>query len=117
MDKSESFMVKKIVLALLLFSTFLNADIYTKNCVQCHKKLPVSIDKYFYKYLLTYSSQKAVKQAMVHYLKKPSAKRSVMGEAFLRRFGVKKKSALSNKQLKKAINIYWNKYKVFEKLK
>ena len=109
-------MVNKIVFILLFTFSLIHADIYTHNCVQCHKKLPVSIDKYFYKYLLNYSSQKNVKQAMLHYLQNPRKEQSVMGEAFLRRFGVKEPSKLSNKQLKQALTIYWEKYKVFGKL-
>ena len=106
----------KIFLLLLTLST-LNAGVYEKNCVVCHAKLPVSIDKYFYRYLLKYSSERAVKKAMLHYLQYPSQKQSVMGEAFISRFGVKQKSTLTNKELKKALTIYWQKYKVFGKLK
>ena len=45
-------------------------DIYENNCVKCHKKLPVTIDKYFYRYLLKYSSESATKKAMFDYMKK-----------------------------------------------
>ncbi|XPS41007.1 hypothetical protein ACN2C3_05095 [Aliarcobacter butzleri] len=51
-----------------LFIMFLFAkdekNIYETNCVKCHSRLPVSIDKYFYRYLLEYSSERAVKKAM-----------------------------------------------------
>ncbi|MFK5938633.1 MAG: hypothetical protein QM497_09600 [Sulfurimonas sp.] len=110
-------MVKKIVIILSLSAVFLNADVYKTNCVSCHNKLPVSIDKYFYRYLLKYSSQREVKKMMYTYLKAPSKESSVMGESFLSRFGIKKKSSLKNTQLKQAINQYWTKYKVFGKLK
>ena len=109
-------MVKKIVVILSLSAVLLNADIYETNCVSCHNKLPVSIDKYFYRYLLKYSSEREVKEAMLKYLQSPSKEASVMGESFLSRFGVKKKSSLSNANLKISINIYWAKYNVFEKL-
>ena len=110
-------MVKKIVVVLSLSAVLLNGNIYEINCVSCHNKLPVSIDKYFYRYLLKYSSETDVKKAMLHYLKSPSKETSVMGESFISRFGVKKKSSLGNRKLKKAINQYWTKYKVFGKLK
>ena len=110
-------MVKKIVVVLSFSAVLLNADIYKTNCVSCHNKLPVSIDKYFYRYLLKHSSQREVKKAMYDYLKAPSKERSVMGESFINRFGVKKKSSLSNRKLKKALNQYWERYKVFGKLK
>lgn len=101
----------------LLLSIMLNAGVYETNCITCHKKLPVSIDKYFYRYLLKYSSEKDVKKAIFHYLKNPRKEESVMAEAFISRFGVKKKSELSNAELKKALRKYWRIYKVFGKLK
>ena len=110
-------MVKKILIILLFSTTIVSANIYEKNCIKCHKKLPVSIDKYFYRYLLKYSSQKDVKNAIKTYLKNPSKNSTVMPEAFISRFGVKKKTTLNSKQLNRAIDIYWTKYKVFGKLK
>lgn len=94
-----------------------DVNIYEQNCVKCHKKIPVSIDKYFYRYLLKYSSERSVKNAMTSYLKTPSAKQTIMPEAFIKRFGIKKATKLTNKQLEEALDIYWEKYKVFGKLK
>ena len=110
-------MVKKALLVFLFVSSYLSANVYETNCVACHKKIPVSIDKYFYRYLLTYSSENNVKTAMINYLKNPSKKDTVMPDAFINRFGIKKKSKLNEKELKEAIDIYWEKYKVFGKLK
>jgi hypothetical protein len=110
-------MVKNIVL-ILLFTLSLEANnIYEKNCVSCHQKLPVSIDKYFYRYLLKYSSQTNVKAAMKNYLKIPTKQHTIMPEAFTNRFGIKKPTKLNDKQLNEAIDIYWDIYKVFGKLK
>ncbi|WP_419776722.1 hypothetical protein [Malaciobacter marinus] len=110
-------MVKKIIFSILIFFVSLNANIYESNCVSCHKKFPVTIDKYFYRYLLKYSSESNVKNAMLEYMKNPTKDKTIMPEAFILRFGIKKPSNLSNKQLKEALDIYWNEYKVFGKLK
>ncbi len=107
----------KLVLSVVLLFSILNADIYKDNCISCHKKIPVSIDKYFYRYLLKYSSERSVKEAMTSYLKEPSKDKTVMAEAFIKRFGIKKKTKLTDEQLQKALDIYWEKYKVFGKLK
>lgn len=116
-------MVRIFIVLALIFS-FSNAaktkkkkDIYQINCIKCHKKIPVSIDKYFYRYLLKYSSERNVKNAMFDYLKKPNKKMTIMPEAFIKRFGVKKKTKLSDAKLNEALDIYWEKYKVFGKLK
>ena len=91
-------------------------DIYETDCVKCHNRTPVTIDKYFYRYLLKYSSEKEVKKAMFNFLKNPKKEDSLMSESFINRFGVKKKTKLSDKKLKEALDIYWEKYKVFGKL-
>ena len=114
-------MVRTIFIILILIS-FVNAkqikqNVYESTCVKCHKKLPVSIDKYFYRYLLKYSSQKDVNKAMFSYMKNPSKEMTIMPQAFIKRFGVKNKTKLSSKQLQEALDIYWEKYKVFGKLK
>ncbi|MDQ7061753.1 MAG: hypothetical protein Q9M43_11800 [Sulfurimonas sp.] len=110
-------MVKRIVLLSLLVWSSIDASVYEGNCVQCHQRLPVSIDKYFYKYLLIYSSERDMKHAIINYLKVPVKETTVMSESFISRFGVKQKSELSEKELGEAVDVYWEKYKVFGKLK
>jgi len=109
-------MVKNILI-IVLFVNLTYANVYETNCLKCHNKLPVSIDKYFYRYLLKYSSEREVKKAMSSYLKNPTNDTTIMPQAFIKRFGIKKKTKLSDEQLKKALDIYWEKYKVFGKLK
>ncbi len=109
---------KSLLILLTAVNIYANQNnVYTNNCVKCHKSLPVSIDKYFFRYLLKYSSETDVKSALFEYLKKPTKDATVMPEAFIKRFGIKKATKLSDEQLKKALDIYWDKYKVFGKLK
>jgi hypothetical protein len=110
-------MVKKIVFLVFILASFLCGNIYEKNCVACHKTLPVSIDKYFYRYLLKYSSESSVNEAMAKYLRNPSKDTTIMPEAFISRFGIKKPTLLSDDELQKALEEYWEVYKVFGKLK
>jgi len=110
-------MVKKIVLTLSLVCCFVDADVYENNCVKCHEELPVSIDKYFYKYLLIYSSETDMKNAIISYLNYPAIETSVMSDPFISRFGIKKKTKLNEDELREAVDVYWEKYKVFGKLK
>jgi hypothetical protein len=53
---------------------------------------------------------------MTNFLKNPSKDTTIMPEAFIDRFGIKDKTQLSDKELKEALDIYWEKYKVFGKL-
>ena len=107
----------KILFGIILFVNFLFASVYENNCISCHKNLPVSIDKYFYRYLLKYSSERSVKEAMQSYMKTPSKDTTIMPEAFISRFGVKKPTTLSDIELQEALAEYWEIYKVFGKLK
>jgi hypothetical protein len=106
----------KFVICLLFVCLNIEAGIYEKNCVTCHKKMPVKIDKFFYRYLLKYSSEKSVKASLFNYLKNPTKEKSILPEGLLNRFGVKDKTTLDDKALKEAIDEYWDKYKVFGKL-
>jgi Ca2+-binding EF-hand superfamily protein len=109
----------RVVFFIFLISISLYAaknDIYETDCVKCHNRIPVTIDKYFYRYLLKYSSEKEVKKAMFNFLKNPTKEETIMSESFITRFGIKKKTKLSDKKLKEALDIYWDKYKVFGKL-
>ena len=111
-------MMKKILfLFLLLWQQITAADIYERNCIPCHKELPTSLQQMFKEYLLVYSGEQNVKAGIKHYLKYPNKSISVMSELFINNFGIKKKSRLSPKELDEAVNIYWEKFKVFNKLK
>ncbi len=106
----------KFVLIIFLNATLL-AGVYSKNCVECHKNMPVKIDKFFYRYLLKYSSEEDLKSALISYLKNPTKERTILQEGLQNRFGIKEKTTLSDKELKKAVDKYWEVYKVFGKLK
>ncbi len=110
-------MVKKVFLILILIININSYDIFDKECVYCHKMLMVSLKDSFFKYLLRYSSEENVKLVMYYYLKNPTVNLSVMPKEYIQIFGIKQKSDLNETQLKKAIDIYWNRYKVFGKLK
>ena len=111
-------MKHKLIFLLVIFSNMVSAaDIYERRCVPCHKDLPTSLQQMFKKYLLIYSSEKFVKAGLKHYLRNPSKSISVMSELFIDTYGIKKKTILSPKELDEAIDIYWEKFKVFNKLK
>lgn len=107
--------------SLLVIAIFLHVNAfggaYEKNCVRCHRKLQVGIDKFFYRYLLVYSSKDETKKALKAYLKRPKKSNSLIADGLIRRFGVKKPTSLSDKRLDEAIDKYWEKYNLIGKLK
>jgi len=106
-----------IILTLFSLSQLWAQDAYERNCVGCHKDLPTTLQQMFKEYLLIYSGEENVKAGLKHYLRYPSQSISVMSELFIDTYGIKKKSTLNKKELNEAINIYWDKFKVFDKLK
>ena len=110
-------MVKKILIIVCLASGAYAEDAFERNCVACHQELPASLQEMFKRYLLVYSSETNVKAGIKHYLKYPSKDISAMSDLFVDTTGIKKKTILNQKELDQAIDIYWEKYKVFGKLK
>jgi len=111
-------MIRKLIFFLMLSVSMVSAeDIYVRNCIPCHKELPTSLQQMFKEYLLVYSGEQNVKAGIKHYLKYPNRSISVMSELFIDTFGIKKKTSLSPAELDEAVDIYWEKFKVFNKLK
>ena len=110
-------MVKVLVLCFVIASGVFAQDAYERHCVECHKDLPTSLQRMFMRYLLVYSGEHNVKAGMKHYLKYPLREISVMSDLFLDSYGVKKKTTLSDSDIDEALDIYWDKFKVFNKLK
>jgi len=110
-------MVRKLFLIFSLCIVIFAEDAFERNCVACHQELPATLQEMFKHYLLVYSSENNVKAGIKHYLKYPSKDISVMSDLFIDTYGVKAKSTLSQKELDEAIDIYWEKYKVFNKLR
>ncbi len=92
-------------------------DIFKKNCLSCHANLSFTLENIFFKYLLKYSSEISVKNALVDFLKNPNEDTSVMSKSYIRSFGIKNRTNLSDQKLNKAIGLYWDRYKVFGKLR
>lgn len=110
-------MVKHIILSLVLASGVYAENVYERNCVECHKSLPTSLQQMFKRYLLAYGSEENVKAVLKHYLKYPMREISVMPDIFIDTYGIKKRTTLNDSDIDAALDIYWNKFKVFDKLK
>ncbi len=111
-------MVRKVILSLFLgMVLFAETNIYESNCLTCHRQLSFNLEKIFFRYLLKYSDEVSVKSALMDFLREPNMDTSVMSKEYKRSFGLKQKSSLEERELKQAVDIYWDKYKVFGKLK
>ena len=110
-------MVKAILFSIVLVSGSYAEDAYERYCVDCHKELPTSLQRMFMHYLLVYGGEKNVKAGLKHYLKYPIREISVMSDLFIDSYGIKKKTTLSDTQIDEALDSYWERFKVIDKLK
>ncbi len=111
-------MVKTSILFIVIsLNSIWAQDAYERNCVTCHQTLPTSLQEMFKRYLLVYSGEKNVKASIKHYLTYPNKSISAMSDLFVDTYGIKKPTHLNKVELNEAIDIYWDKFKVFNKLK
>lgn len=96
---------------------FCKADVYEQNCIPCHNNLDVGIDKFFYRYVLVFSSEVSVKAALEDYLRNPMAEKSILPEGLVEKYGIKEPTSLSEQELSEAIDTYWKRYTFIGKLR
>jgi len=78
------------ILFYLLIVVVLGAD--TKNsCLACHEKNQIPDELIYKRYLMKYSTDKNIKNAIISYLKNPDQKNSIMPSVFFSKFPMKKK--------------------------
>ena len=92
-------------------------SIYENNCMRCHKQMSLGMQKIFMRYLLKYSGETPVKSAIIDFLKNPNYFTSALRKDQITRYGLKTTTTLSDKELEEAVDEYWEKYKIFGKLK
>ena len=98
----------KLIL-ILFFTISLFGDIFKSNCLSCHTNQN-ELKLFMSKYTLKYSSKKAIKKALFRFLRNPTSNRSIMPYSYIIKYGFKEDSNLSDKQLKRAVDIYYEKY-------
>jgi hypothetical protein len=109
--------IKSIVWMMVSVVLLCAENAYERECVPCHRELPMSLQRMFMNYLLVYSGEKNTKVALKHFMRYPRKDTSVMSELFLKNFAIKEPLMISDEALDEAIDIYWEKYKVIGKLK
>ena len=99
----------RLYILVAIFSIVIYANDFETNCLGCHKNT-LRLHIYMSKYTLKYSSATRVKDAMFKYMKNPTKQSSIMPVGFIEQFGIKAKSKLSDNELKKSIEQYYQKY-------
>jgi len=102
----------RIIIVLIVILTFSYADSFQKNCLECHDKSPITFDKFYMQYLIKFSSEKRIKEAMFYYLKDPKIEQSVMDVNIVNGMGIMPHLNLDDDTLMKLINEYIRRFDV-----
>ena len=109
-------MKKGIVIFVLSLSLLVGGNAFDKHCVPCHTKMNISLQKSFMQALLVYGGRENMQAGLAYYFKNPRADISVMGEEFIRKYGIKQPLDINQSELDEALDIYWKTYTVMGKL-
>ena len=101
----------------ILFCATLEASSLDKNCLNCHKKEQIPSYMVYKRYLLKYSTKSKIKKVLYSYLKNPKQENSIMPKPFFLKFPMKKPLKLNDKELKKSINDFVERFDVKKRLK
>ena len=107
-------MVKSFLI--LVISVCLEASPYQINCLYCHKNKK-ELQLFMAQYTLKYSSERKTKKALFRFLKNPTSNKSITTYGYIIKHGFKRKSTLNDKDLKDAIDTYYEKYNIKQFIK
>ena len=118
MCKMGKLSITFIVLTLSLFAveSVVDNDALEINCLHCHQEQQIPSNLISKRYLMHYSTDKRVEEAMFKYLKDPKKEHSIMPSPFFSKFPMKEKSVLDDVSLKQNIKVFFEKYNMKKKL-
>jgi hypothetical protein len=109
--------MEKIVILLSLCFVILFADTALQNeCLQCHQEQQIPSNLIYKRYLLKYSTNKTIADAIYSYIKNPKKEHSIMPLQFFLKFPMKKPLAIDDVRLRHNITAYINRYDIKKKL-
>ena len=113
----------KIVIVLSFMSLFLYAEelntqdhSFKKNCLSCHQQQQIPSALMYKRYLMKYSTNKGMEEAMFIYMRDPKKEHSIMPAPFFLKFPMKEKIDLDDDTLRKHIETYLDMFDIKKKL-
>jgi len=107
----------KIVLWVLLIVGIMAQDnMLEQDCLSCHKAQQIPSNLIYRRYLMKYSTNTRMQEAMFRYLKDPNKSNSIMPPQFFLKFPMKKPLGLEDELLKQDIRSYLEMFDIKKKL-
>jgi len=110
-------MVKIVLFVLLLTGNiFAQTDTLENDCLSCHKAQQIPSKLMYRRYLMKYSTEARIEDAIFRYLKKPKKSTSIMPPQFFLKFPMKEALELEDERLHKNIKAYLKAFDIKKKL-
>ena len=107
----------KIILWLLLtIGVIAQEHTVEQDCLSCHKAQQIPSNLIYRRYLMKYSTDARMQEAMFRYLKKPNKASSIMPPQFFLKFPMKESLSLDDEVLRRDIKSYLEQFDVKKKL-
>jgi len=109
--------MEKIVIILSMLSLFVCANTDTqidKTCLSCHRQQQIPNGLIYRRYLMQYSTDRRMEEAIFKYLKNPSKETSIMPPQFFLKFPMKEKLQLDDLKLHDSITKYLQRFDIKE---
>ena len=109
--------MEKLILIIITIFTFTNANQLDTYCLDCHIKSKLPTKLIYKRYLMKYSTNKNMKEAIFSYLKNPKPKNSIMPKEFFLKFSPKNITKIEDDKLLNLIDDFLKKYDIRKRLK
>ena len=95
---------------------FVQAKTVEQDCLACHKAQQIPSELIYRRYLMRYSTQDAIEQAIAKYVKNPKKSSSIMPPQFFLKFPMKEAVPIEDKILYKDIKAFIEIFDIKKKL-
>jgi len=111
------YLLGKMILIMILTGMVLNADALDRECLSCHQKQQIPTALIYKRYLMKYSTNQRMHDAMYRYLRHPNKAYSIMPSQFFFKFPMKKSLQLSDEKLDELVSAFIQRYDIRKKLR
>jgi len=100
----------KYFTVLAMVTNLYSSTIFETNCKKCHTQEELTL--FMKEYTLKFSSKDRIKNYLYKFLENPTSNIPVMPYNFIIKKGYKTDTTLTSKELKEAIDTYYNEYNI-----
>jgi len=105
-----------VLIVLTLFVSAKETVLLQKHCLNCHQEQQIPSSLIYKRYLMKYSTEERMAEAMFTYLENPKKEHSIMPAPFFLKFPMKQALESDDAVLKNNIKAYLEKYDMKKKL-